>query len=431
MRAGILTLWLICLLLSNAASAGFSERIQVQVFDQNLRPIEGAQVYVEHQLNSVQGYVKTKPISTNQSGLAELVFTNYEQIAKEVDYSYKLYIKYGSQLSVHNLIARGDAAKARVISDTSMKSYFLNVKVINQRGAALPAKISVADRIKNADAAGSAIFQLPPGNFTIKAEAGGAVRTKNITLVQDAAEDIIISLYSIEVTVTDDSGKPLIAYVETEGKKFYTGIDGKATFYNISNQFPQVVAKYNETVKRFSMDLERQPNLRVVFDLSKPIVKETHVSISKNGAATLSIFVEDPGRESSGISSLSVSYEIDGVENKVPVYGTGYNTYEAKIPSQAPRTLVKYFIKVSDGEGNTAYDSGTYFIPSLEEPKQNTTSSNPQIRPKQQESGMEPIVVGLLVFFIFTFGAFYYIKNRAKAGQSPPKPISPPPAPPV
>ncbi|MCX8197793.1 MAG: hypothetical protein N3F07_01165 [Candidatus Micrarchaeota archaeon] len=425
----ILAFCAVWLIVSGMLFPAFSQKVRVQVFDQKLRPIAGAQVYVEHQLNDVQGYVKTKPVLTDQNGFAEITFTNYEQIESEVDYTYRVYVKYGGQMSTYSLISTGNINDVKTVSETSMKSYFLNVKVIDQKGAALPATITVGGQSKKADAAGSAIFQLPPGNFTVKAEAGGAVRTREITLAEDSAVDLRIGLYTMEVSVSDDTGKPLIAAVETEGKKAHTGLDGKAYFYNLSNQFPQVVVRYNQTLKRFSMDLERQPLLLVHFDLTPPVVREAHVSLSKTGAATLSVFVEDPGGESSGIDSLSISYEVDGVENKVPAYAIGYNTFEAKIPPQAPKTLVKYFIKVADGEGNIALSEGSYFVPSEEEPKQNKSLPPKPAAAKQQEGGIEPLAVGLLIFVIVTFGVFYYLRNR-QAGPRSQQP-KPPPVPPA
>jgi hypothetical protein len=421
-------------LLCNFAGAAYSEKVLVQVFDQNLRPIEGAQIYAEHQLNDAQGAVKTKPVLTNQSGLGEIVFTNYEQIESDVDYSYTLYVKYGGQLSTRSLIASGDIKNVKVVSETSLKSYLLSVKVIDQRGSPLRARISVGGQNKTADYSGSAFFQLPPGNFTVKAEIGDVVSTQGLVLSQDAAADFNIGLYGMEVEVTDDKGYPLVATVEAGGKKMKTGQDGRAVFYNLSDQYPAVNVKYNETIKKFNMDLERQPKLEVTFDMTSPVVKEMHASIAKNGAGTLSVFVEDPGASSAGIDSVSISYEIDGVENRVPAYAIGYNTFEAKFPPQAPRTLVKYVVKVTDKEGNTAFGSGTYLVPSDDTPKPNATTTKPVApQPKPQQVGMETLVVGLVIFFAVAFAIFYYLRNRKGQGgiAPPPAGVKPPSIPPA
>jgi len=419
-------------LLSQLAAAAYSERVRVQVFDQNLRPIEGAQVYAEHQLSAALGTAKTKPVLSNSSGWAELTYTDYEQIESDVQYSYTLYVKYGGQLSTYNLIASGNISNVRIISETSMSAYILNVKVADQKGTPLRARLSVGGQNKTADYAGNAIFQLPPGNFTLKAEIVDVVRTQEVVLSQDTAADFNIGLYNMEVIVTDDRGSPLSATVEADTRKAGTGPGGKAVFYNISTQYPQVSVKYNESIKKFAMDLERQPKLEVSFDLTKPVVKEMHASIAKNGAGTVSVFVEDPGAMSSGIDSVSISYEIDGVENRVPAYAIGYNTFEAKFPQQAPRTLVKYIIKVTDREGNSAFGSGNYLVPDEEKPKPdpgggNTGSGEAVIpQPKPQSLGMETIVVGLVVFFALAFGVFYYMRNRKGPGVAPPSGIAPP-----
>ena len=66
----ILVFTLVFALMLNIASAKYTEYLKVQVFDQNYRAVDGAQVYVQYQLNAVAGQVKTKPkdISASDRG---------------------------------------------------------------------------------------------------------------------------------------------------------------------------------------------------------------------------------------------------------------------------------------------------------------------------------------------------------------------------
>lgn len=420
-------------LLWQTAQAGFTERVLVQVFDQNLRPVEGASAYAEYQLNSVTGLVKTKPKYTDKSGQVNVTFTNYEVLEDSVVHTYTLFIAYGNQLATYPLIA-GNGSNSRVLSETSFRSCAVLVKARDQRNSPLRAEVSVGGKNATADESGNAAFQLPPGNYTVRAEIEGAVKTKSVQLAGDTVVDMEFGLYPLKVYVKDDRRVPLNATVEAGGKTVRTDSDGLASFENITMQSPQVVVTYGERVKKFPIDLERQDRQDVVFDNTKPEVKELHATLGKDGSATLSLYVEDPGALSSGIESVLISYEVEGLENKVPAYTIGYNTFEARIPAQAPLTLVKYTVKVADKEGNSAFGSGTYVVP--EEGAAGNSTGPGTKPPAQQAIGVEAIIVGIIIFALLAYGAFYYRRNRGggAGGQAayPPQaqPQSPPQVPP-
>src|SRR3989338_2618694 len=125
---------LVLLILACAAhlpEAKFSQRIIVQVLDQDFRPVDGAQVYVEYQLNSVDGNTKTTPRLTNSSGVANFIFSNYEEIESSTSYSYTAFVKYGNQTKAQGLVADGDFVRGRAITEF-VQSYLLRVNVRGQ-----------------------------------------------------------------------------------------------------------------------------------------------------------------------------------------------------------------------------------------------------------------------------------------------------------
>lgn len=426
------------------AHTGYTEKLLVQAFDQSLRPIEGAQAYVNYQLNAISGFTKTKPKSTNASGEVEMIFTDYEESDISTDKSYTLYVKYGDQLKTYGLIAGEGARRSngfRAISETSLLSYLVHVTVADQLGRPLAARVTAGPQTKAADASGTATFQLPLGNYSVRAELNDAVRTRQVSLSADRAVSMEIDQYPFRIRVTDDARKPLEATVDVDGKLKATDSEGYATFANISSQNVEVLVKYGESFKRLVVDLASQPSTEVTFDLARPAIKELHATISKSGSAVVSLYVEDQGPLASGIDTVSLSYEIDGVENKIPAYAVGYNTFEARIPARPPKTFVKYNVKVSDREGNVAYGSGTYVVP-LEPGKETVPARNASAPipttpaavkgAPEGKLGIEGIVIIVVVVALVAYGAIYYVMGaRKRQQQSPPvQGAAPPAAPP-
>ena len=408
--------------------AGYTERITAQAFDQKLRPVEGVEVYVDYRLNSVTTVARTKSKFTNQSGMVDVSFTDYEEIENDTSNSYTLYMKYGSQLYTYNLISNRDN-KTRLVGEADIKSYIVQVKAYDQKGTALRAQLTINKMNKTADATGAAVFQLPPGNYTLKAEVAGAVANQNVFVDQDKAVDMEIGLYPLEVYVTDDQNRPLVSEVQVGGEKNVTDASGYVKFVNISEKDTEVVVQNNESVKKFDVDLSQQSRLDVIFDRTKPEIKELHVTPLPTGAATLSLYIDDPGSSASGIDTVVITYVVGGVENQVPAYSIGYNTYEVKIPIQQPKTLVNYVVKVTDKEGNGALETGSYVVGG--ETGSTETAPVAPVTPGQVqiwifEGETETLVIGGIVAALVLFGIFYYLRSGRKEITFAPQEPKPP-----
>ncbi len=412
----LLALALLAIAMPEGLHAAFTEKVSVQAFDQNLRPIEGVETYIDYQLNSITTLARTKSKFTDQNGIANLTFTNWEEIEGDKSKSYTLYLKYGSQLYSYGMISNGDN-KTRKVSQTDLKSYLLQAKIHDQNNRALQAKLTINNRTKNAEGSGLASFQLPPGKFNLRAEIATAVKNRNITVDRDQAVDIEIGLYNLEVRVSDDRRNPLAAKVQVEGRENATNSSGRVSFSNLTEQSETIIVQSNDSTKKYNVDLSRQSLLEVVFDRTKPLIKELHVTPLKTGAATARLYIEDPGDGASGVDTVIVTYEVDGVENQVPAYSIGYNTYEVKIPIQPPKTLVKYVVRVTDREGNGAFETGNYVVGG-EEGGQTITPAEPVTSGQVQigffKGGIETVVIGVAVAAVLLFGIFQYLKFKKK-----------------
>ncbi|MFA6327970.1 MAG: hypothetical protein WCY41_00830 [Candidatus Micrarchaeia archaeon] len=418
------------LLLSGAPWAKYTENLTVQVFDNSLRPVEGAQVYVDYELNSIAGNVKTKPKLTDSRGYTNIVFSDYEEIDSETEYAYTLYVKYGDQLVSASLIA--GAGENRTYENRTytmqVESYIAIVRVLDQRGKPLQANVTVGNATKPTDEAGSAFFALSPGSYEIRVERGDVV--KNVPLVLESATgdqsvEVLISYYNLDVRVQDDKRRPLPARVEVNDLSSETDGDGMAHFENITTSSPSVVVVYGQGIKRLQPNLQASSSLEVTFDVGKPSIQDQYSTLSQSGVGTIRFFVEDSGPEASGVDSVSVSYAVAGVQNMLSVYTIGYNSFEAKIPAQPDGTLVKYTITVSDKEGNSAVESGSYVASSGGGSSIDTNASSPGApAPSISSDGM---LVGIAVLAVLAFAAIYYFnKKKETAGDSAPPPIAPP-----
>ena len=117
------------------------------------------------------------------------------------------------------------------------------------------------------------------------------------------------------------------------------------------------------------------------------------------------------------------------MQNRLSVYAIGYNSFEAKIPSQPPGTLVKYIVEVADKEGNTVVGYGTYAIPSGE-PEPNSSITPPPPAQAGLQISSEAIFVGIVVLVVIAYAAiYYYNKKKGEATVKPPgatPPLVPP-----
>jgi hypothetical protein len=418
------------LLPTGALFAKYTENLTVQVFDQLLRPVEGAQVYVEYELNSVKGNIKTKPKITDSSGNANMIFTNYEEIENSTSYDFTIYVKYGDQLVSGSAIAVNGEKR---IYTMMVESHIAFVRVLDQTGKPLAANLTVGGTTKENTDLEQVFFVLPPGNYTLKVEHGELVKNFPLQLDNSTGDkniDIVLSYYNLDINVQDDLGNPLLVQADVNGMAGQTDEKGVAHFENISSDMPLVTVWYGQSIKRLTPDLKTSSVLDVVFDLNKPEIKEQYSTLSPSGVGTIRFFVEDFGPQASGIDTVAVSYDVVGVQNHLSVYTIGYNSFEAKVPSQPPGTLVKYTVEVSDKEGNAVVGYGTYVIPPIE-PEKNSTVQPPPPAASGQPISNEAIFVGIVVIAVLAYAAIYYYNK--KKGEAPvhPSEVTPPKVPPV
>jgi len=413
------------LLLTGAPWAKYTENLTVQVFDNSFRPVEGAQVYVDYELNSVNGNVKTKPKLTDSRGYANIIFSDYESIDSETEYSYTLYVKYGDQLVSASLIAVDGESRTYTMQ---VESYIAYVRVLDQNSKSLQANVTVNKVTKPTDTAGSTFFALPPGNYAIQVERNDLV--KNIPFVLgsatgDKSMDVLLNYYKLDIHVQDDKRRPLIAQVDVNGMVSKTDNDGVAHFENITTDSPQVIVVYGQDIKRIQPNLQTGSSLEVIFDVNKPSIKDQYSAISSSGVGTIRFFVEDSGPDASGIDTVSVSYEVAGAQNTLSVYTIGYNSFEVKIPAQPIGTLVKYTITVSDKEGNIGVGYGNYVVSLGGEVTGTANASSPELPPPTSNVLNEGIFVGIAVLAVLAFAAIYYFNKKKGSEISPPQFVPP------
>gem|GEM_PF-858177 len=423
------------LLLSCAPSAAYTENLTVQVFDNYFRPVEGAQAYVDYELNSVKGRITTKPKPTDATGHVSILFTNYEPVEKETDFAYTLYVKYGDQLASASLIAADLANMTYYVENRTytmqVESYIAFVRVIDQNGKPLQANVTAGKATKQTDSSGSVFFALSPGNYTVKVERNDLV--KNIPLALENATgdqslDVLLSYYRLDLRVQDDRRRPLSAQVEVNGMSAQTDSDGFVHFENITTNTPQVIVVHGQGIRRIQPNLQAGSSLEVTFDVNKPSIKDQYSVISASGVGTIRFFVEDSGPEASGVDTVSVSYDVAGVQNSLSVYTIGYNSFEAKIPAQPAGTLVKYSISVSDKEGNSAVGQGEYVVSAGGASSGGNASQPETPLPSDKPISNEGIFVGIAVIAVLAFAAIYYF-NRKKGSEISPPAFTPPPIP--
>jgi len=427
------------LLSCGIASAAFTEWLAVQVFDHSFSPVEGAEVYAQFQKNAVDGTMKSKPVKTNSSGEAAFHFTNYEQINSSTEYAYTLYVKYGNSTASGGLIAGNTTAANPRRYSFEIDAYYINSRVVDQNSRPINATITVEslsytnfEVTANADSFGRAAFRVPPGTYNIRAETAEFSKSETVK-VDSATGNVAVELkvpqYALQINVMDDRQKPLVAHVEIGDVQTQTGANGSVLIRNIGEALPEVKITYINQIKKLKPQLDRQTSVEVVFDRTPPIIKDVYATVSKSGAGAITLFAEDNGTRASGIDTVTVIWEVNGVQTPVQTYAVGYNSFEAKIPPQAQGTVVKYVITVTDKEGNSETRAGSYAVPV------DSSQGTQQTKPDTGLLGgitIEAIAMGVFAFIIAAYAAVYYInkkKEEQEAEESSPY-KQPPPEPP-
>lgn len=405
------------LLLFSAAvfGGGFYEKINVQVLDEIGRPIQGADVSISYQLNSVQGYVETEPQKTNASGQVSIGIENTEEFPDSIEYDFTVTASYGKESAEVSYDVRSTPAMITL----QLRVYRFTVRVADQFGNPLSAIVSVGNAVAPTDAQGYARLFVPYGNADIIADYKGIEGKINLDIVADAVREITIPLYHLTVHVFDDQGNTLPAAVEYGEETVQTDEGGSASFAETPVSTGTLKVTYEKHEKETEVNLAVTSEEKVVFDFTPPSISDVSVEVV-DGVGRITATIADEGTYPSGIDETTrifARYKINMTEKEKDMYLVGRDRYRVDIPKQEGNTLVLFTIFVSDKEGNRNSISGNYVVPQKEAPagEGEVVPVTPPGEGTISIFGIELNAIVMALLIVVVLGAiFIFLKRRAE-----------------
>ncbi len=338
--------------------AEFVAALDIQVGDQDLRPIEGAKIEVKYQLSTIQGSITTIPKYTDENGRINITIRNVEYNPAKTDKNFQVIATYGGKTSTVSYTI--DKHPSTIV--LQVPAYVITVFVRDQKGKVLPGKVTVLGVEKDTDATGRAVFHVAGGQQEIKVNYNGIEKKVSLDVAADASREFVYPLYDLTVKVVDEQGRPLLATVGKNGEYVNTDVNGEARFTNVPQDSPQITAKYGNLQKNAEPYLPSENEVTFAFDVSPPQISNITAQYV-SGFVRLRARIKDEGEYSSGFSEdtpFYVDYRVEGNRRQTDMYPVGNDHYEAELQTLKKSSEIPYTISASDEDGNRNSVSGMY-----------------------------------------------------------------------
>ncbi len=399
--------------------AAYYETLHIQVLDGNDRFLEGANVSIKYQLNSVKGFIETEPKLTDSSGYVNITIVNTEQFADNLDDAFTAIARYDNQMSQVSYEINGSRPNMITLK---LNVYYLTVRVYDQNKSPLEAVVTVGPQSKVADSTGTALMRAAYGTKTVTARYKGFQRSTTLDVMGDAVREITIPIYGLNMQVMDDNGAPLQAQVTYGNETQQTDTLGYAKFTGIPEGLGFATVKYGRFSQDVPVALAVTQDYVAVFDKRSPVISDVNFTVTDSGIAKIGATILDPGQYASGFDSstrIYLVYKVNKTEREIEMYSTAFGKYVAEIPSQKPGSVVVFTIFAIDKAGNRNSISGDYIVPggqpsggSTENQTGGSATGGTQLIPNID---LGTVLIAAVVLVIIGALYLYYMKSRGEA----------------
>lgn len=391
--------------------AGFSETLNIKVFDSKFRPIEGVAVNVTYQKDRTtgKGYVTTKTQYTNSSGDVKIGILNTEYTPEWVKCDVTISANYDGKTVTKKITAQNHEKELQM---QFKDAYLLSVHAVDKLGAPIAdTQMRIKTMYVNTTEQGFAYVIVNKGLADMAIPYLSGVITANVTVNEDTTYTLQAKIYSITVKVVDDAGNPLVADITIENETY---TDSSVEVPEIAVLNPYVKVAYGPAEKIISTSLAEQSEYVVSFDITPPQVREVEIERNEDGDIKLRFYVLDPNPMASGadIEETTVTTNIKGVTQTLIPYAES-GRYAVEIPAQDPNTLIRFTITAYDKQGNSNSLNGEYLVPAEEQPEGNETNGNGGTEQPSQnvDYGVLPWIGGIVVIIILAYVVFTYLRG--------------------
>lgn len=416
MKMTLLILLIFVLGLSFAAqcSLGFSENINVQVLDGNLRPVQNAEVNFTFQVSKTtgKGYFTTPPFITNADGKTSYLVDNQEIVESKLDCNIVIKATYGSASTQKTIIAQNHENLVQL----KLGIYGVTVLVVDQNEKPLSgAEVWIENVSQTTNNLGITFFMVKSGTSVIYVKYADGKVEDQVVVENDTVKKVGVGLYPFTLTVRDDNGNKLNS-VATIGNSTFNVVNGTLALEKLATARPIVVVKYQNLEKEIDVDLTLKNDYEAFFDITAPIILNVSEPEVGEQILKINILADDPGVFPSGIAQGGVKLDYDVNRTKewtsATVYQKKKGGFVAEIPIQVPKSRMDFKVNVNDKEGNSASVEGWFLVPDATKPIDQNNQTNGQVTPDSQPSGFPWLAVaGVLIIIIVLVLYFKYTKT--------------------
>ncbi len=357
-KTSFLFAFLILGFLAASVFAGFVGNATVQVLDSKLRAIEGAQVSVIYRLNDDNPAFKTNPKLTNQSGQANIKFTNTEYNVPASAYKFRISATY---LNVTNEIT-ANLNISKPVYTITLPIHMLEIIMTDNHNVPAYGMVTINGKKVITSENGVARFYLATGNYNVKAEYLGSSRTINIDMKDDLTRVIAFRVFMPTINVVNDQKKPLSAKVTLGNYTAQTDGDGNAKFPQTAVQETNATIIFGDLSVVKPVTFDETDTAKVTIDLNAPKISNVIATYSK-GYVILSAMIIDEGEFATGFGNNSefiVNYTIGPNKRRTYMYPISANKFQAEIPINDPKLTIYYTLSTGDMAGNKNFVSGEF-----------------------------------------------------------------------
>ncbi|MEM3609449.1 MAG: hypothetical protein QW076_00870 [Candidatus Anstonellales archaeon] len=418
---GILALIFLLSLFVQVNFSEFRKTVEVQVVSDENIPIENAYVYFTYQLNSIDGYITSRAIVTNNVGKANFTLYNNEFDPNKVDTKYTVTVIYGNLQEKKTF----DINKTYSTQIIKLPVYLVSIYLIDDQGKPANAIIEFNGIRYSTDSYGVARLYLPKGVQTITILYKNLKKEEKIEVTQNARYSFRVYERKATIYIVNSLGKKIAGTIEYAGKKIIVPETGKEFVFGDENN-PSIKVIVGDYEKTKYITFQPEVDILIPVDREKPNISNVKVEYDKNQTKVkVEARINDEGNYSSGLSDITLFYETEEKEGAIPMYLFSDKEIFVGVVNVPEETkFFSYTIIAKDKENNENSYSGNVNLLQIanNESTNNNTNQNNNNQPNQpnpgtgnqQQNNLVFIILGIVILAI----AVYLIYTKTKSKES-------------
>jgi len=404
-----------------ACKAGFTDNLTIRTLDKSLRPVEGANVTITYQLDetTAKGYYTAPVKTTNENGIV-----NYTNIKNLETFDSKVDCDIGINLTFDKkkIAKKVEALAHQQVIDFVLDAYRIFIKVIDEKGKPIDNALVWINERKKTSKNGTVELAALAGETRVYAKYLDGKTEQVIEVINDTTLTLQFTFYDLMISVRDDKDIPLQSTIKVGDSTYQTNDEGELSLTKLVGPYKNVRIIYESKEKVLDIDLTSHNRYLVVFDNSKPTIKNVNV-IEEPDKIKVVITAVDEGEGPSGIADngVSVHYVTEtGATKKATVYQSKKGEYTSEIPIKPTMTEVVFTVEVKDNEKNRVIAEGKHVLPQPENLDNKTSGQNGGNLPNTPNTGDIPmhfIIGGILILMIVIYVVYRYVFKKKGEGE--------------